>query len=846
MRKVQGLTATFILVGLGVYSLFFSVIQANAQIITEMGPTGIINNSQPVISAKIYSANVDWDSIEMTVDGLRVQPTVTSSSVIPEFPPPDWPPGEPWPPEDPYQWGSLVVQIDFIPENRLCTDNPVTKYINVGEHRVTLRAKVNYLWEEAEWTFTVSPRIWRETWESSPLGPINWVLSYHPCCYDLLWPNFTSDNRWWSSGMISGPNYYYNPPDITIVNDNFSKACFIPYKEVPFMNDNGIDHVFGVNLPIPSEGKHLHMRFKIKGNSCSVQLAIRCPREGSLYQTIPLTYNFRPLPSGDYPFYHTEYYLGYLYPNHYRIIDRDIARDFLEIWQGAFNPEHVTALSILVREGEACQIDDIQFYTTPFDSCYPSNLDLNANLKPYGVGYFRFSSKDTPLGRYDDLTIYADSGERLETWWVIETVNGHERYRTQFRYIGPRTPPEGLTVAKCFYKDGANKPWVLGPDDNGNDKPDYFHSIHLENWDFGEDDNGDGLLNVDRYDYDVLYDKLTITKNWFEYRCPPSTTFPKGCFPPYGRRMREPLIIDPRLGPETEALFELPILQPHESGSPTTEIIMSLSGTPLCDLDWDGDCDGGDLEIIGNAVGKCLGEIDYNPLVDIDGDGCVTKFDQELLLQAASNVSSDNIPPTTIASISPSPNTAGWNNTDVIATLNANDNAGGTGVKEICYTLSGVSSGGGTISGSTTQFSITTEGTTMLTYWAIDNAGNTETQKSLEIRVDKTPPVINVSATPNNLWPPNHKMVKVNISGAASDQLSGVVTTSFKVTDEYGKVQPAISNFGNIIQLEAWRNGDDLDGRLYTISVTAVDKAGNQANASTTVICPHNQGNKKP
>ena len=41
------------------------------------------------------------------------------------------------------------------------------------------------------------------------------------------------------------------------------------------------------------------------------------------------------------------------------------------------------------------------------------------------------------------------------------------------------------------------------------------------------------------------------------------------------------------------------------------------------------------------------------------------------------------------------------------------------------------------------------------------------------------------------------------------------------------------------IQLEAWRDGTDMDGRHYTITYVITDNAGNQSTASTTVLVPH-------
>jgi hypothetical protein len=80
-------------------------------------------------------------------------------------------------------------------------------------------------------------------------------------------------------------------------------------------------------------------------------------------------------------------------------------------------------------------------------------------------------------------------------------------------------------------------------------------------------------------------------------------------------------------------------------------------------------------------------------------------------------------------------------------------------------------------------------------------------------------------------------MIAVMINGSATDNLSSVVSTVFKVSDEYNQVEPKISAFGNTISLEAWRNAKDTDGRTYSIFVDVKDKAGNETKKSTTVIC---------
>lgn len=111
----------------------------------------------------------------------------------------------------------------------------------------------------------------------------------------------------------------------------------------------------------------------------------------------------------------------------------------------------------------------------------------------------------------------------------------------------------------------------------------------------------------------------------------------------------------------------------------------------------------------------------------------------------------------------------------------------------------------------------------------------------LPLQADKTPPQLTLSATPDSLWPPNGKMVNVTISGWAADNLSGVAFVEFTVTDEYGQVQPAITDFNTTISLEASREETDKDGRQYTITAIATDRAGNKSTLSTVVTVLHDQ-----
>jgi hypothetical protein len=214
----------------------------------------------------------------------------------------------------------------------------------------------------------------------------------------------------------------------------------------------------------------------------------------------------------------------------------------------------------------------------------------------------------------------------------------------------------------------------------------------------------------------------------------------------------------------------------------------------------------------------------------------------------------DTIPPVTTVTPSPGPNANGWNNTNVTVTFNSTDNEpNGTGVKQLTITLSGAQSGSMVVPGVTASVQITTEGTTILTYFGTDNAGNQETAKTLTIKIDKTSPVISgMPAAGCMLWPPNHKFVQV-ATVTAADALSGLAPGSFRVTGASNEpiastdpmspdiiiTQTAPSTF--TVQLRAERLGTGT-GRVYTLNASAGDLAGNAATSTATCTVPHDQG----
>lgn len=218
-----------------------------------------------------------------------------------------------------------------------------------------------------------------------------------------------------------------------------------------------------------------------------------------------------------------------------------------------------------------------------------------------------------------------------------------------------------------------------------------------------------------------------------------------------------------------------------------------------------------------------------------------------VLLPAAANV--DLVPPVGSITTNPTANGNGWiNSSPVTVTLSATDS--GSGIQQLRYWINNGSVT--VVAGSTASTQISGQGMNSVGLRALDNAGNISSLVSQPVNIDLVPPAASVSASPSSLWPPNGNMVSVTVSGSITDSLSGVnpSTAAFAVVDEYGTVQPngpvtlgpgGIYSF--TVSLQASRNGNDTDGRQYTISVSAQDFAGNLGSAATVVTVPHDQGN---
>ncbi|HXG85850.1 MAG TPA: family 10 glycosylhydrolase [Pyrinomonadaceae bacterium] len=209
------------------------------------------------------------------------------------------------------------------------------------------------------------------------------------------------------------------------------------------------------------------------------------------------------------------------------------------------------------------------------------------------------------------------------------------------------------------------------------------------------------------------------------------------------------------------------------------------------------------------------------------------------------DLQSETTAPTTSASVDPADPTGtnGWYINDVTISLSASDNCSGVAATE--YSIDG----GASWTAYTGSLSITAEGVTTVQYRSTDRAGNVETTKTITVQIDKSAPTISLTANPSTIRSPNGKPVTVRLRGTGSDAVSGLASVSYTVTDEYGTSLsiPTRTLSGNSdswtdsIDLEASRRGDDLDGRLYRITATITDVAGNTSTATVDIVVSHDQ-----
>ena len=135
-------------------------------------------------------------------------------------------------------------------------------------------------------------------------------------------------------------------------------------------------------------------------------------------------------------------------------------------------------------------------------------------------------------------------------------------------------------------------------------------------------------------------------------------------------------------------------------------------------------------------------------------------------------------------------------------------------------------------------------GTNTVTIIATDTKGNTADCSTTVTVVDTIPPVITkLTATPDKLWPPNHKMVQIQVKATVTDGCGPTTWKIISVTSSEavnaigsGNTAPDWQITGDhTLNLRAERSGK-TGPRIYTIKVVAKDAAGNVSESKTLIV----------
>ena len=246
----------------------------------------------------------------------------------------------------------------------------------------------------------------------------------------------------------------------------------------------------------------------------------------------------------------------------------------------------------------------------------------------------------------------------------------------------------------------------------------------------------------------------------------------------------------------------------------------TLSGAPTTAANADGWYDN-DVVIQWTADDDRSGVVATPANSTINGEGTNLFATESTSDKAGNSISADSAK---VAIDRTAPNTdaiapAGWTNTDQTVTLEPHDAL--SGVKSTWHKLDGGPMTGGL------SVEITGDGTHTLEYWSVDKAGNAESHKTVEVKIDSNAPTIGHTQSPlanGNGW----NRTNVTVSFVCGDVTSGIAScTGDQVVSTEGKDQKvtgtATDNAGHTATDDAFVSIDKTDPTI----LAAADRAPN-------------------
>jgi MYXO-CTERM domain-containing protein len=162
--------------------------------------------------------------------------------------------------------------------------------------------------------------------------------------------------------------------------------------------------------------------------------------------------------------------------------------------------------------------------------------------------------------------------------------------------------------------------------------------------------------------------------------------------------------------------------------------------------------------------------------------------------------------------------------------------------------------GGHQIGSSAVETTIAPLGSTTYYLSAADSALATSFAREDVTVSDTTAPVLSLTASPDCLWPPNHKMALFSLGDgltatavdacdpAPSVRIVNVVSDQGASDPSSGNTAPDVRFGSAAFCVRSERDGKVKDARHYTVTVEARDATGNTTQRDVVIEVPHDQG----
>lgn len=163
----------------------------------------------------------------------------------------------------------------------------------------------------------------------------------------------------------------------------------------------------------------------------------------------------------------------------------------------------------------------------------------------------------------------------------------------------------------------------------------------------------------------------------------------------------------------------------------------------------------------------------------------------------------------------------------------ANDGQNSSGVRSITYRASGAQTiAQTTVNGGFASFNITAEGATTINFYATDNAGNVEAEKTYVVKIDRTAPAVAATQTPA----PANGFTKGNatVTLTANDTFSGAASITYSTSGAQTTSATTVNNTGTGNSFAA--NVSVTAEGTTTVTYTATDRAGNTSQSGSYTL----------